>query len=616
MFNKENFFKFLNNIESLYNSGISDYINFYLKKLSNNSKIITNYDRSTINFCYVDANFLTYEMFILKNIFDSEFETNQNVNITNMYSWDFNDLKIIRLRDIFGYNNLTDIDKIIKYTIRLSKNNKLINLFDKKYDKFESLFYYLKNLFHNLEILMLYFYDDNKILNLDIPFDSLINNNNNDKLHKYDLDFELDKLDINNYFDKTYELKDNLSIEATEESEIKKAKDFREKLKNIGKLTIRITTAVNNGKNKINHFLDKLNVIRNLFYKKNIGKIDHLYKNYASSSTILENELHGDPVKILMNKVPSYMNYIIDNITKIYNNYNKHIDKLMDSKSLKDMIEQVNKYLTYDEVKLETTATSKDINKALKLDLRYKFAKILLKDNDVYGFTVESIVNKKYPLLNHLIVSLFIPRPHEKPTEQSVSDIFEDADSFKIMSRKFKDIILQISTLINKKISTIDVEKNFKNVYSNINQYKQMHSSDKSRFTDTKNSDTIDKDSDKEFKKDLKQRISVLKNHEHLLQSFIPIFIYIANTSSVIYEIAIRIDKTAQDAIKSMLNTEKSRSDKGYKTGTSGVSKNEYKTSTNPTPEKTKTAKQSIKSEVEKQSITDSGNLVSKVQIK
>ena len=82
------------------------------------------------------------------------------------------------------------------------------------------------------------------------------------------------------------------------------------------------------------------------------------------------------------------------------------------------------------------------------------------------------------------------------------------------------------------------------------------------------------------------------------------------------YEIAIRIDKTAQDAIKSMLNTEKSRSDKGYKTGTSGVSKDEYKTSTNPTPEKTKTAKQFIKSEVEKQSITDSGNLVSKVQIK
>ena len=30
-----------------------------------------------------------------------------------MYSWDFNDLKIIRLRDIFGYNNLTDIDKLL-----------------------------------------------------------------------------------------------------------------------------------------------------------------------------------------------------------------------------------------------------------------------------------------------------------------------------------------------------------------------------------------------------------------------------------------------------------------------------------------------------------------------
>jgi len=186
----------------------------------------------------------------------------------------------------------------------------------------------------------------------------------------------------------------------------------------------------------------------------------------------------------------------------------------------------------------------------------------------IYGYTVDSIVLNKYPPLNHLLVSLFINKPHEYPIEQKVSDVFESGESFKILDNKFKDFLSRTSILANQKISSIHIEKDLQKTSYRIKNYKKDMNMDKTMVQNKSNNEGVDDSKVKD--KDLKQRISVLKNHEHLLQSFIPIFLYISDAGSVVYDIAMRIDKTAQQAIIVMIDIEKENTDRSttYKTGT------------------------------------------------
>lgn len=590
----------VNNLEEDYNSnGLKEYVRNILTKLSNNTVIVTDYDSKIISFRWVDANFYRFTMCIM-NIVDNDVKS-QIDNIENAYSYDISHIgdTTIELRHIFSNNNLIDIVSIIEYTI---KNKEIIsNLEGQKADK---LFEYLDCLIYNLKVLALFYFDENFEIDINIPLDEVIKIKDiNDDL--YDLDAELIKIQQFDEDDLISEEADDLKFK--EEKELEKAKNKREFFKKIGSYALKIKTTINNGKNLINNFLDKFNIARNLFYKKYIGKIDSLYEHYSDEALILENKLHGDPTTILFNTVPEYISNLIKNTFQIYDNYNKHINKLFNTYSLSEMIKEINSYLTYEDVKLSDKSSVKQINKALQLDLRYKIAKILLEGNEVYGFTEESVVLKKYPNLNHLIVSLFIPLPHEKPIEQRVSDIFESAESFKILSIKFKDIILKISNSVNSKISSLKIDDDIKRNSLNIDKYKSNFKLNKSLIDNDKN--------------DLKQRINVLSSHIHLLESFIPFFIYISNISTVIYNISTRIDYTARDAIKSMLNIERGKTDKSgkYKTGTVKSEKNEYKTSTNKNPEKasdTKNKLKNIKKEVTKNTKVDEGNKVTTYKFK
>lgn len=587
----------IDNLEKDYNeNGLKEYIIKILTKLSNNTVIITDYDNKIIKFRYVDANYIRFVMIIDDNI-----NNTNNGNIEYSYNIDFIGDTTIELRHIFSTNNLIDIISIIEYAI---KNKEILsNIGDN--DKSNKIYEYLDCLIHNLKILALFYFNEDDEITIDIPIEDVIKKEdiNNDF---YDLDGELNKIQNYNIIDYDEEvISEEADLKVQEEKDKEKAKNKRELFKKIGSYVLKIKSIINNGKLKINNFFDKLNLPRTLFYKKYIGKIDSLYEHYSSEATILENELSGDPVTILFNTVPEYTSNLIKNIFEIYDNYNKHINSLFNTHSLPEMIKKINSYLTYEDVKLEDNANAKTINKALQLDLRYKTAEILLKDNNVYGFTVESIVLKKYPNLNHLIVSLFMPKPHEKPIEQSVSNIFDNAESFKILSSKFKDIILKVSNNINNKISSLKIDDDIKKFSLNIDNYKKD-------FTLNK----IETEFNKE-KNDLKQRMNVLSSHIHLLESFIPFFIYISNTSTVIYDIALRIDHTAQDAIKSMLNIERSKTDTSgnYKTGSTKVIKDEFETSTNKNPEKASDSKnnlKNVKKQVTKDTKIDNGNTTTK----
>lgn len=581
--------------------GLKEYIRDVLTKLSNSDIPISEYDNKIVKLRFSRCDFDIFKESFTNALSGGEFDKYLYSYKFDMYGSGY------LLRNIFGNINLCDIINIVELILSIDDS-----CFDSiSESSSDNIYCYIDCLLHNLKVLSVFTGISSDSVDIDVE----------DILSKvefaedYDLDAALLEIEENISYDE----KDEESLEEEEktlnkdEKELKDAANHRDNIKNIGSKIVKISSMINKGSMNVKSFLDKLNIIRTNFYKKYIGKIDHLYKNYGSDATILENKLNGDPVKILFEKSGKYLSDLIDGIILVYKNYNKHIEKLFNCSNMSEMILEINSYLTYDEVKLKEDATAKDINRSLKLDLRYKFAKLLLKDNDIYGHTVESIVLKKYPNINHVMVSLFIPLPHEKPVEQSVNEVFESADSFKILSGKMKDIVLQSSKLINTKVSSVNIGSDFKRITTKIKDFKSIDKVNKVE------SDKIKTETDKSPSRDLNQRINVLRNHEHIIESFVPIFIYIANAGNVMYDLCIRIDKTAQDAIKSLANVERSRSDGGrYKTGTSAAQKDEFRTSTNRNPEKVQTkksAKKEFKKKLSEASTTDSGSSVTKLAI-
>lgn len=581
----------ISKLENVYNTD-RDFILKYLKSLSNSNIVI---NESKDGFVKFHSVFIDYEVF-----------NNNLINCINhddifddravLSSYDPPNKEYFQLRNIFGYRfNLGDLMLIIRSII--SNKEKIQNINQKSID---NLYRFVDCLLHNLAVLSVYFYNDDldilQNINPENVIESTIKENSD-----FDIDDELKKLENSGEYIVEY------SEEATttfDERENKKAKDYVNLLRNIGKSILRIKSIMNRNILNIKNFYQKMNVARSIFYKKNIGRIDHLYRNYADEATIEENETKRDPVLVLDSIVPNYMNKIMNGVLTVYNNYNKHIDQLFLSSSLQDMIVKINKYITYPEAKLDYDADVKHINTSLKLDLRYKIATILLEDNEVYGYTVDSIVLNKYPPLNHLIVSLFLKRPHEHVKKQSVSEVFEMADSFKVLNNRFKDFVSNVALSANNRLSSIHMQQDITKVSQGIKSYQNKN------FNIMKSHITADgvnnKDAESSDKKDLKQRLNILKNHEHLLQSFIPIFLYIANAGINVYNVAVRVDHTARKAITAMIEVEKEKTDTTtkYKTGVDTDKKKK---------EKKETAKQKLyktSKDVALNSRNDSGDKV------
>ena len=591
---KHKLMQLVNKIENLFNNGFKEYIILYLTRLSNSITRIEEFDVKHMVYHCVDINFNRF-----KDTFDNMILNKENENkdpyLKFYYNYTYTPtyIKNKKIKEIlFGYNsNFSDIISIIDYV--LLNKDKLKDLTDKvMINEFCS---YLQCLMDNLYVLSVFFYrEGDNIDNIPEDINTIINREFSNNV--FDIDSELIKSSLDQ---ESYSISDEA---ASEEKQLSDAEDIRNNIKKLETVAMRISGIINNTKLTIKNFLSKIDVTRKLFYKKYLGRIDHLYNNYASNCSIMENDLIGDPADILINKIPKFATYLTDSLIKLYENFNKHIDSLFSCKSLSEMINSVNKYLTLNEVKLKPEATAKDINKALLLDLRYKVAKILLKNIEIYGYTSESIVHKKYPPLNHVIVSMFVYRPHEKPTEKTVSTIFSSPESFKILDSKFDDVILKVSSTLNTRLMKIKIPNDVKKLSLRIKEYKTSFNVDNLNANIGSVSITDDTSTNKTAKRDLSQRLAVLKNHENFFHSLYMVYIYLAGLSNSIYTVALRIDKTAQNCITALLKYEKSVSDSGYNSGVgTGIKK------TVP-----KTTYKNIKKETEQSTIDDSGNKVTK----
>lgn len=298
------------------------------------------------------------------------------------------------------------------------------------------------------------------------------------------------------------------------------------------------------------------------FYKKYLDRVESgLYDKYASSSEVLENKMLGDPVDILKNEAKVYIHDIVEGINKVYS------DLLNASKQLEDVVEAdkckaiIDKYINKDVIdqnikgeKSEDNSYKIKILNATKL----KIAKVLMKNGErkVYGYTVKNMVLKGYPTPNHLIVTLFVDNPELKPEKQPVDQIFQSAESFRILADSDKQDVFNVSnmtkaaldkTVDNKVMNTIEMYKS--NALSKFKNASLDNKKDQGKI--------IDQiwDGVKLASKELLSRKS-----------------YIIDCINIYYSMILRIDRLAVNSIKAMLANEAMNLDSKYKKSL-GVSK-------------------------------------------
>lgn len=352
-------------------------------------------------------------------------------------------------------------------------------------------------------------------------------------------------------------------------------------IKTVGNVVMNIRNSISKMSLNVKHFLDKFNIARSMFYNKNMMKIDSLYQHYASSAMVVENELNGDPVDILINKCGPYIEGLVDGTIEIYTQFNNLFSSLSNMNSYSEYIDHINNFITYEKSKLDHTMEPKVVATLLQKDIRFKVGQLILKDNTIYGINIEYIVNNKYPDLQHAILSLFIPKPHEKPIEQNVSSIISSAESFKLMSKELKLVILKNASVVNNKLQKVSLDKDYHNYIGTIKQNKNKLNTIYSEKMNTMKTNKIDggikkvgtddAGVDKAFTKDIQNRKKLLNNFGLLFDTFMPIFMYTAETGEIMYNVSMTVDKTVRDCLQAMLNKEAEASDNGqYRYDTSG----------------------------------------------
>ncbi len=298
------------------------------------------------------------------------------------------------------------------------------------------------------------------------------------------------------------------------------------------------------------------------FYKKYLDRVESgLYDKYASSSEILENKMLGDPVDILKNEAKVYIHDIVEGINKVYSdllNASKQLEDVVEADKCKAIIDKyINKDIIDQNIKGEKSEDNSYKTKILNAT-KLKIAKVLMKNGErkVYGYTIKNMVLKGYPTPNHLIVTLFVDNPELKPEKQPVDQIFQSAESFRILADSDKQDVFNISnmtkaaldkTVDNKVMNTIEMYKS--NALSKFKNAALDNKKDQGKI--------IDQiwDGVKLASKELLSRKS-----------------YIIDCINIYYSMILRIDRLAVNSIKAMLANEAMNLDSKYKKSL-GVSK-------------------------------------------
>ena len=292
-----------------------------------------------------------------------------------------------------------------------------------------------------------------------------------------------------------------------------------------------------------------------VFYRKYLDRVKSgLYERYASQSLITENDMVDDPVSILTGSAQNYIRSIVSDINKLYQTVTQ-LSKSLESKVTAEQAISVVSGFCKEYISENINGSNVNQDKLSWKDrilnsTKYKIAKILMshRETGIYGYTSKNMVLKGFPKPNHLIVTLFVVNPEEKPHEQSVTDIFKSANSFDILANSNKQDVFNVSNMI-----TAIMEKTVNDkVLNDIKQQKQMAIA---KFKET----PIDN------KKDEAKIIdSIWEGINASCKELLDKKVYLIDCINMYFDMILRIDNLAVNSIKQMLDVENANRDKKY----------------------------------------------------
>jgi hypothetical protein len=303
------------------------------------------------------------------------------------------------------------------------------------------------------------------------------------------------------------------------------------------------------------------------FYKKYLGRIDHMYERYADEAQVKENHMIDDPVKILKESATDYISMVSDEFVALHAQLIEITRNLEKANDPKIALGIINKYLR--EFKGDLTKVNEIPNRILKAT-KDRVAQILLKGNHIYGYTRESIVAKKVPPANHTIVSLFTDNAHESPEMQPVSSIIKSVDSFKLIAANEKkpvfDLSMVTNNLVSKGVQAGDLKflSKARGISMNLIKSAPKPEDPKAMGTDLGK----------------KQVEAIWKGLKMALKYMVGLKGYIQELIGGYFVMMVRIDNLCKECVTALLYTERSHSDERFQnksgTGFKSVGRNQH----------------------------------------
>ena len=375
-----------------------------------------------------------------------------------------------------------------------------------------------------------------------------------------DLNLLLNDLDLDDYIDPDeyaygdeslddpiFSFEDNLPIKA------KKNNSFKKSIDTLRKLPSRINKIRKEFK------LFRMRSKNHAFYMKYMGRIEGLYERYSDEAKIVENGMKGDPVEILKNEGHEYISNISNEFVNLQHELINISKKFASSGNPKEMITLLKHF---GGMYMNDTVKSNSITHNFIISCRFKIGEIILKNNKIYGYTSESIAeNGKFPPSNHAIVSLFVDKPDEKPYEQSVSDIFKNTDSFKLIAKNEKEPIFEVASMCSDLLTKGIQEDSYKM----IKEYRKQSTE---KFKLTINELTAKSNEPKKEKRKLTKQFkhswkALLAGYDYFIKNKS----YISDLIESYFVMMTRIDNLCKECIVSLLHTETMHRDERYNTG-------------------------------------------------
>lgn len=335
---------------------------------------------------------------------------------------------------------------------------------------------------------------------------------------------------------------------------------FFEKVK--GKLQA-IPSQLSTFKKKAEMFFQKRKNIR--LYKRVLGKIPSLYRRYGSETEIDENIMVDDPVQVLAGHATEYIINLGKKTGEISDKLLQLSQSLATDASYDTMKMKIEEWIESSPLKTKDGELSEEVDRLserMRKATRSMLVEAILEGNEIYGFTAESMVLKKFPPPNHTVVSLFVENPFEKPVLQRVTDIFKTPESFEIMANSDKRNIFSVAELqaaVLKNKITAETFKSIDRKRKDALRRMNMKSGIASGSGEIKD-ERLEKENAKILKK-------ALKGVKLSVKEVSKMKVYVMDCINIYFSMMIRIDNLCLACINAMLLTEKKASDGDYNLG-------------------------------------------------